>query len=390
MIRSLADYARCFARILTDKEARRVLRARLPQPVVLDRPAIIAAVSEASAHVARAQGIGTDKGIGSYHLVDGWGASYPETTGYLIPTLLAAGTRTGSSVYIACAAEAAEWMLHIQHPDGGWQGGRVDMGRPSIVFNTAQVVRGMLAMYRHTKDERFRIAAVKAGDWMVQVQESDGAWRAHNFLGAARVYDAYVDAPLLELHALTGDDRYKQAAQRNLAWVLGRQQANGWFADCDNTIKHNDRPITHTIAYTVDGLIACGTYTGNAQWTGAAKRPAEALLSLFLRDGRLHGRYDAQWRGSEALITTGCAQLAIVWVRLHAITGDERYAEGARRMVALLIAIQRTASEGPAGARGGVPGSFPIWGRYEKFAYPNWAIKYFIDALLAVEPLVRS
>ncbi len=28
--------------------------------------------------------------MGSYHLVDGWSASYPETTGYIIPTLFAA------------------------------------------------------------------------------------------------------------------------------------------------------------------------------------------------------------------------------------------------------------------------------------------------------------
>ena len=30
----------------------------------------------------------SDDGIGSYHLVNRWSSSYPETTGYIIPTLL--------------------------------------------------------------------------------------------------------------------------------------------------------------------------------------------------------------------------------------------------------------------------------------------------------------
>jgi len=33
-------------------------------------------------------------------------------------------------------------------------------------------------------------------------------------------------------------------------------------------------------------------------------------------------------------------------------------------------------------AVGALPGSFPLWGRYEKFAFPNWGTKYFVDALL--------
>jgi hypothetical protein len=29
-----------------------------------------------------------------------------------------------------------------------------------------------------------------------------------------------------------------------------------------------------------------------------------------------------------------------------------------------------------------VAGSFPIWGRYAPLSYPNWAAKFFVDALL--------
>ena len=31
---------------------------------------------------------------------------------------------------------------------------------------------------------------------------------------------------------------------------------------------------------------------------------------------------------------------------------------------------------------GAIAGSFPIWGRYSMFEYPNWAAKFFADALI--------
>jgi hypothetical protein len=32
--------------------------------------------------------------------------------------------------------------------------------------------------------------------------------------------------------------------------------------------------------------------------------------------------------------------------------------------------------------RGAIAGSYPIYGRYERLKYPNWATKFFVDALL--------
>ena len=230
----------------------------------------------------RSQDNGSDDGMGSYHLVDGWGASYPETTGYIIPTLIAAGEHLEWHEPNDRAIRAAEWLLTIQRPDGGWQGGRIGEDRPSIVFNTAQVLRGLLAAHALSKREEFLHAAVRGAGWITSVQGTDGAWRMHNFLGAARVYDAYVDAPLLMIHAITGDELYKRAAQRNLAWVLTQQFANGWFANCDNTIVHNDRPITHTIAYTIDGLLQCGIQL--------KEEPLESYWDIGSRGGRNRGQ----------------------------------------------------------------------------------------------------
>jgi hypothetical protein len=343
------------------------------------------ALTKVMDHLARAQDSGSDRGMGSYHLVHGWGASYPETTGYIIPTMLAVGDRTGRKELRSRALEAADWLVGIQHKEGGWQGGRVGEVRPPVVFNTAQVIRGMMAAEDATGSERYRDAAIRACDWIVEVQEPDGSWARHNFLGERRVYDTYVGAPLLHMAERTGNGSYRTAALRNLEWVLSRQATNGWFADADNTRKHNDRPITHTMAYTIDGLIECHMHSGDTRYLKAAELPARLLLDRFMQNGVLNGRYDAQWHGSEAAITTGCAQLAIAWARLHALTGDVAWQEGSVRMVRWLLAVQALSFKGPGDVHGAVTGSFPLWGRYEKFACPNWAQKYLADALLCAE-----
>ncbi len=385
MIRSLVQYSKFFAKGLLDPEVRRLIRAHartLKSDPSTDHTSARQAVAD---HFSRAQDHGNDAGLGSYHLIRGWSASYPETTGYIIPTLLALAKRLGQPELETRAQRAADWLLSIQRPDGGWQGGRIDDDRPTIVFNTAQVVRGMMAMYEHTNDQKYLDGAARACDRMVQVQEPEGYWSRHNFLQQARVYDSYVSAPLLRLHALTGTASYRSAAVKNLEWVLTRQLPNGWLNDADNTIKHNDRPITHTIAYTLDGLLECHGFVPDQRYLNAARNPAEVLLKKFLSNGGLNGRHDRNWQGSEHALCTGNAQLAIVWARLHALTREGGYAEGVQRMAAWLKAVQLLSDQGPIPGKGAVTGTFPLWGRYEKFAFPNWAQKYLADALLCAE-----
>ncbi len=384
MIRSAANYLRCFSACLADPERRRLLAAHRERPVIVpgDRAE---ALRRAIGYLMRAQDQRPDGGIGSYHLVDGWGASYPETTGYAIPTLLAAADHLGWEEPRERALRAADWLLSIQLPTGGWQGGRIGEIRDPVVFNTAQVIRGLLAAHDLSKGMEYLNACMRAGEWILSSQSRDGAWRKENFLGSARVYDTYVSAPMLRLYRITGDERYKKAAMANLEWVLAQQWANGWFSNADNTVKHNERPITHTIAYTIDGLIECAAHVRHDVMMDRATRTANVLLVRFMENGWLHGRYDGQWRGSESLITTGCAQLAVSWAWLHRITGESRYLDGLTRMTDLLIVMQHVNLTGPAAAHGALSGSFPIWGRYENFAFPNWGAKYFADALLCAD-----
>ena len=117
---------------------------------------------------------------------------------------------------------------------------------------------------------------------------------------------------------------------------------------------------------------------GEQRYEDAAVGGAEVLAKRFLMDGILHGRYDAKWQGSEAFIPAGGAQLAILWHKI----GTPWAVEARDKMNTLLSVVATSGARASMDVAGALPGSFPIWGRYESFGLPNWATKYLVDTLL--------
>lgn len=395
MLNSLRLYAKYFIRTLSGPE-RRFLWLDMERYVF--RPGVFRSVPayshetrKESLHLAagwllESQKATGDGGMGSYNLVNKWSSSYPETTGYIIPTLIDYGGKFNEGTALEASVRAADFLVDIQKDSGGWQGGRIHENKPEIVFNTGQVIRGMMAAYQHAGNSEYLDAAVRAADWLCKIQHPEGFWKMHALMNQARVYDTYVDAPLLQLAEITGDPKYRQAAVRNLDWVIGKNiRPNGWFSDCDNTVKRNNKPILHTIAYTMDGLIDSSRWLKDDQYLQAASIGASALCDLFLRQGFLHGRYDQDWKGREYFLCTGGAQMVLIWLKLYLTVRGKNYLEAASRMIDLMIFIQRRFRDEKPETLGAIPGSFPIWGRYEPFAFPNWATKFFCDALMLEE-----
>jgi len=185
------------------------------------------------------------------------------------------------------------------------------------------------------------------------------------------------------IYNITGKEIYKKKAIKNLDWIVEKKQLNnGWFEDCDNTIKRNDKPILHTISYTIDGLLECGILLNDKKLIDAATKSADSLFGIFNKSKYLNGRYNENWMGTEYIIPTGCAQIAIVWMKLYKLTSNIQYLNAALKMNDILIFIQnRNIKENPD-TIGSLPGSYPVWGKYEPFCFPNWATKYFVDSLL--------
>ena len=234
-------------------------------------------------------------GVGSYQLY-GWSRGYPEVTGYTIPTIWNAHHALGDADLAERARRMSDWLLSVQQPAGGWEGGVVGEKQPPLVFNTGQVLRGLIRTYEETGVERYLNSANRGAEWIVENQDEDGSWTTANFRQMKRVYDSYVAAPLVRLAQITGNDRYSEAARRNCEFVLSNQRENGWFDICDNSPYFNDAPITHTLCYTTDGLLETGELLQEERFIEAARKAADGLRSAVQPGGYLAGRLDEAWR----------------------------------------------------------------------------------------------
>jgi hypothetical protein len=329
---------------------------------------------------------GSSKG---FSLLFGWMPAFPETTGYVIGTLLDYAARTGDESCAADARAMGEWEFEIQAPDGGITEGILDgPPRASEAFNTGMVVHGWLDLHRATGEERFLDAAVRAGRFLVAAQDADGAWRgAHSFHGIPHTYMARVAWALVRLAGATGERVFEHAARRHLDWVVGEQRENGWFEWC--YFKPGMLPSTHAIAYTLRGLLESSVLLGEDRYLPPVVRTAEVLMRKHEVLGTLPATFDADWRPSAPyLCLTGIVQLGGVWLRLHQVTGDPRYLNAGLKAVDEAAGHQERRAWPPV--QGALAGSFPVYGRYAPLQYPNWATKFLADALMLREDCVRG
>src|SRR5512135_803802 len=66
---------------------------------------------------------GSGGSSGGHHLGSGWRPSYPETTGYIISTLVRYAHLFGDEDCLERARRMGDWEITIQLPEGGVQGG---------------------------------------------------------------------------------------------------------------------------------------------------------------------------------------------------------------------------------------------------------------------------
>jgi len=316
---------------------------------------------------------------GYYSLEDGWSAAYPETTGYIIVTAIDASKRLGDKDLAARTRRMADWEVQIQLPEGAWQSGLVTAPRIPAVFNTGQVIQGLLAAYREYGEPAYLKAAIRGGRWLIANQDEDGAWRKHTYGSFPNSYSTRVAWPLLILADATRDPSFRKAATKYLEWASGRQDDSGWFELC--TLEADHPPLTHTLAYTIEGFVEAGVLLGSDRWIEVGRRAADALLHRFELRRHLAGAYDKGWSGDHSFsCLTGCAQMSQVWGRLFEITGDARYLNALLKLNDFVVSHINLTSRNP-GIRGGVPGSHPLWEEYMTYRLPSWAAKFALDAL---------
>jgi len=311
---------------------------------------------------------------------DGWLPSYPETTGYIIETFIAAAEYLDRPELLDRAQRMIDWELSLQTRDGAFPGHFGETGSHPVIFNQGQIMHGLVAGYTSFNRQDCLEAGVRAAHWLVAQQDDDGCYRKYEHNGIPHVYNTRAIWALAAMGVVANEAEFIAAARRNLDWALTQQTPRGWFAA--NAFLPDRHPFTHTIAYAIRGFIEVAVLLGEDRYLRAAERAAQGLMAKQRSDGWLAGTYDDGWTPTASYAcVTGVAQMALCWLRLAQISGDGAYRDAAWRAIAYVKRTQRLEDNDPV-VRGAIPGSAPIWGAYSRFEYPNWAAKFFADALM--------
>lgn len=315
----------------------------------------------------------------------GWVSSYPETTGYIIPTMFDYAKLTGNQDIYKRAIKMADWECDVQMDNGAVQGGTVDTTPTPAIFNTGQVIFGWVRAFLETGNKRYLDSAKKAGDFLIGKQDHDGAWRKELSKFTTNKIETYTYNTrtawaLLYLYTATNNPKYKESAIKNIEFALTQQLPNGWFKN--NCLFDPIQPLLHTIAYSVRGILETGILLENQKYVDAAKRAADVLIERQREDGSLGGRFNERWEPTvNWSCLTGNAQTAIIWGRLFQITKDKKYLNGLKKANEYMKSVQLLDTKNPS-IYGGISGSYPLHGTYGRFEVLNWAVKFFADLLM--------
>jgi hypothetical protein len=314
----------------------------------------------------------------------GWLPPYPETSGYILETLLRFGQAFSDPDAIARAQRIADWEVGIQLPDGGIQGGMIG-AQPveSSTFVTGQVLFGFIAAWRKFGDPRYRDAAHRAARFLVGCLDETGRFvRGYSHFCAAgpKAYEVRTGWALAMAGCAFDEPAYVDAGRRTAAFALECQRENGWFAT--NDLDDHDRPLTHTIGYTLEGLYEIGVLAGDARLFDAVERTLSRLKMLATPEGFLAGRWTAAWEpAARWCCLTGSSQVALVAFRMEQRTGTSWFAEFGSRLLRFVAATQPLSGSNP-GIAGGIHGSYPFDGEYGQYCNLNWAAKFYADAIM--------
>lgn len=270
--------------------------------------------------------------------------SYPEVTGYYIPTLLDWGYRD-------LAIQYAKWLCNIQNKDGSWTDTE---GTGAFVFDSGQILKGLVAIYPILPEVKTNL--IKGCDWLVSNMTEEGrlpavdpsTWQDGKTL--SELVHIYCLSPLCDVGKLLDRPDYIEKAHKILNYYINNYK--------EKILDFH--LLSHFYAYVIEGLIDMGEIN-------LAKEAMDKVALLQTPSGAVPGYKNVNW-----VCSTGLFQFAIIWFKLGDLARGEKAFNYACKL---------------QNETGGWYGSYqPEQGACENMTYIpdaeiSWAVKYFLDAL---------
>jgi hypothetical protein len=337
-------------------------------------------------------------GAGSSHSwmpIRGWAKAYPETTGYLLETLVDYHTRPNRAnqppTDAATIEQLVRWLAQIQMPNGAWAGLLAGHDQPSV-FNTAQILMG-LARVHEAQIIDYQVVEMldRATAWLCSILDQDGAWRQAAYVpGYVPAYYTRAVWGVLRANDVLQAPRVTESMRHAMTYYIQKIRPDGWVHDLG--FGPDTPAFTHTIAYTLEGFWEVGRWLDDEDITRKALKMSDLIFQRTKKDGFLAGQYTPDLLPAGRFkCLTGLAQLAILYDRMGQATQEPYRSAFAKQCLDDVLRAQvLRPSWGASGRMGGLAGSDPLWGPYMRFRYPNWAVKFLLDALWLARPAGMS
>lgn len=270
--------------------------------------------------------------------------SYPEVTGYYIPTLIKWG-------YKDLAVSYAKWLCSIQHNDGAWYNTE---GEEPYIFDSAQILKGLIAIRNILPEVDEHI--IKGCDWILSNMNEEGRLVSpqNNAWGDGRTFSelihTYCISPIRDAGKILGRKDYIDKAEIIVDYYTTK---------CKSQILDFGL-LSHFYAYVIEAMLDIGK-------EDLAREAMEGISLKQKESGAVPAYKNVDW-----ICSTGLFQLAIVWFRL----GDVERGNKAFNYACKLQNVS-----------GGWFGSYLSEDNPNESNtyFPNseisWAVKYFLDAL---------
>lgn len=339
--------------------------------------------------ILRAQAATPDNGVplGYFPISEhnGWLPSYPETTGYIITSLLNYAQVFDHEQVKQAAMAMADWEIKVQMANGAVQGGTVNCAKEqtAAAFNTGMVIDGWLSAFAVSKQQQYLDAALRGAAFLADDMDENGFFKTNgNFVrnNEVKSYTCLCAWGMYRAGQATGESCLIDSALASIESALQQRNENGWFRN--NCLTHSIKPLTHTIGYVLQGILEVGILSGRRDFIAAVKHSLSGALSSIDSNGYLAGRLDENWLPKANYVClTGSVQLAILCFRLAEYDGDYQFVAQGNKLMNFVKATQLLSGKNDA-IVGAIAGSYPLMGDYMVGGYPNWATKYYIDALM--------
>jgi hypothetical protein len=265
---------------------------------------------------------------------------------------------------------------------GGFTGGRQGMsnfGKPSL-FNSGQIALGLTDYYQLRPNDKLIDVMEKLGVFFKNALQNgvlsknfcfrgrDSSYYTRAIWGAGRLFQAMSDN--------TGCELVQTTSEKLIARASADGRISKWgFSD--------DFSVLHTVIYTLRGFWELGELYDNDHYKLVAINGMKWLETsgskIKVGSRKVSASFPEEISGE--LCLTGLAQQAVLAGKMREDKVDIDYSLHFDNALFVLKANQLVGMHN-TNIEGLLLGSNPFNGRYQPFCCPEWATKFFIDALL--------